>query len=201
MRINKSNVTLLVILMVFMVVGIVRGIILSRKKPESALGASRIKGNPNAKIKIIEYVHYGCPACAVGSAVLQSFLKQYPDKIFVEMRYFPFGEIPAAQYAECAAQQGKFWEYHDLLMGQQKDWLRLSDPVPVFKTMAQSTGLDMNRLDRCVASEQTSKTVAAVKSSGESLGVKSTPTYFINGQMLVGAGTIEAKLKELLGGS
>ncbi len=152
---------------------------------------ARAKGNPNAKVKIVEFIDFECPACAYGSKLLKENMEQHPQDIYLQVKYFPLTgmhhhAMPAALYSECAARQGKFWPLHELMMPQQGQWSQLLSADPVFLDMARAVGADMTVLQACVASEDANKAINDEKSLGQSMGVQSTPSYFINGKMVVG---------------
>lgn len=101
----------------------------------------------------------------------------------------------SAIYSECAARQGKFWELDDVMIPQQQQWAQLINPEPVFQSMAAQVGMDMNQLNTCVASDDARKVINDEKSIGQSLGINSTPTYFVNGKMVVGVKSLQDELK------
>lgn len=158
---------------------------------------ARVKGSPQARLKIIEYIDLQCPHCALGAMTLKSYLDRYPGDIYLEMRYFPLGQLNSmisAIYAECAATQDKFWELTDLLLERQSQWRKIKDVQDLFWGMAQEAGLDLNALSQCVTSGKARATILADKAKGDSLIIKSTPTYFINGQMVVGYENLKKEL-------
>src|SRR6185503_18470178 len=127
-QINKKVVTLAVVVVCLAVIAAVKLFIKSSAPPLAAsAGAARAKGNPAASLKIIEYMDFQCPACAKGAMYLHDTLAQKPNDIYLEVKYFPLEKahthaIRAARYAECAARQGKFWQFHDEVFTHQNDW-------------------------------------------------------------------------------
>jgi protein-disulfide isomerase len=101
----------------------------------------------------------------------------------------------SALYSECAARQGKFWEMDDLMIPQQSQWAQLISPDPVFQAMAVQAGMNINQLNSCLASDDARKVINDEKSLGQSLGIASTPTYFINNKMVVGVKSLQDELK------
>ena len=159
---------------------------------------AKAKGNPEAKLKIIEYIDFQCPACAQGMRVLKDYAVKYPDQIYIEIKNFPlamhqFGMV-SARYAECAARQKKFWPFVDLLMDKQGLWASLHDPLPAFRQFAQQAGLNASQLESCLNDKYLDETIHTERSIGSSLGVQSTPTYFINDKMFVGAKALKEEL-------
>ncbi|MDO8580531.1 MAG: thioredoxin domain-containing protein, partial [Candidatus Omnitrophota bacterium] len=125
--------------------------------------------------------------------------------IYLELKYFPLENMHphaklSAQYAECAARQGKFWPFHDLVIERQPQWKRLIDAKPAFEIMAVEADLDLYKLKFCLEDEKITAFIDQDKEEGRQKGVRSTPTYFINGKMVVGATALEEELTLLVGG-
>ncbi len=167
---------------------------------------NRVKGNPKGSIRIVEYLDFQCPACARGALMLKSYLQKYPLLIFLEVKYFPIQKIHAhamtsAVYAECAARQNKFWAFQDVLVERQAQWAKLISAEDVFKNMAKESGLDISKLESCLADERVRALILNEKVAGKALGVDSTPTYFINGKIAVGTKSLTEELDKYLGAS
>lgn len=165
---------------------------------------SRSKGNPSAPFKIKEYIDFQCPACAKGAGLLAQYMKAYPDKIHLEMHYFPLEQMHihamrSARYAECAARQGKFWPFQDQLISKQAEWRGLLNADPYFQQIARDLKLDLLKLEACLTGDDAKRVIEADKDDGTALGIQSTPTYFINGKMFVGTKTLEDELKSKVG--
>lgn len=160
------------------------------------------KGYPQATVKIIEYMDFQCPACANGARLLENFIKNNPNKFYLEVRYYPlemhFHAMRAARYAECAGRQGKFWPMHDLLFKEQSSWAPLLNAESVFGQMSQTIRLDPQKLDQCLADPTVNHRILKDKEKGKAQEVKSTPTYFVNNKMLVGTTNLEKELKYFL---
>ena len=196
---NKTLFTLLVVLLIG---GLVVGVMVywAPKKVQINLQTARSKGNPDARVKIVEYVDFQCPACAYGIKFLKVFFDQHPNDLYIQVRYFPLTNMHhhamiSALYSECAARQGKFWALNALMMSQQSQWAQLISPQPVFQAMAAQVGMDINQLNACLTSDDARRVINDEKSLGQSLGVVSTPTYFINNKMVVGSKSLEDELK------
>jgi len=196
---NKLQSTLVIVLIL---VGLITGakFFLAPKKAEIDLRLVRTKGNPQAKVKIIEYVDFQCPACAFGIKLLKTFFEAHPNDIYVQVHYFPLTNMHrhamiSALYSECAGRQGKFWALDDLMIPQQSQWAQLINPEPVFQSMATQAGVNIEQLNTCLVSDDARKTINDEKSLGQTFGVVSTPTYFINGKMVVGAKSLQDELK------
>ena len=109
----------------------------------------------------------------------------------VQLVLYPFTLNPtsevATQAALCAGEQGKFWEFHRLLYARQEQWRRLPNPRQRLEEFAGDVGVDTTALASCVRSGRMLKLIDADKAYGRSLGVRSTPTVFINDKRIVGA--------------
>jgi protein-disulfide isomerase len=107
-------------------------------------------------------------------------------------RHFPLTSIhpnaqKAAEAAECAGEQGKFWEMHDTLFAKQEEWSSLQDPVPTFKQLAGSLGVGQTQFDSCLDGGKYADKVSADAQEGMAAGVQGTPYFLINGIGLSGA--------------
>jgi protein-disulfide isomerase len=113
--------------------------------------------------------------------------KEFGDRLRITFREFPLvpahrHALAAASAAEAAGMQGKFWEMHDLLYEHQNDWKDAFDVRPIFEGYAKEIGLNMERYQRDVASDQVAQRIFLDGKRGHSLGVKGTPTVFLNGR-------------------
>jgi protein-disulfide isomerase len=114
----------------------------------------------------------------------------YGDRVLFVYRDFPLHSIhpeagKAAEAAQCADDQGRFWDYHDTVFENQQDWSGVG--VPKFKEYAADLGLDTMAFDECLDSDKYAGEVSDDLLAGQQLGVTGTPTFFINGKMVVGA--------------
>jgi len=162
----------------------------------------RAKGDERAPLKITEYIDFQCPACAAGSKYLSETFEEHPDLIRLQMKYFPLQMhkhgYTSAFYAECAAQQGKFWPYHDLLLNRQPNWKRLDDAGPAFEKMADDVQMDREKLNTCLQSDQVKRAIEKNILEGQGLGIRSTPTYYVNGKMVVGMQSLQMEINKHL---
>jgi len=196
---NKFISSLMIVLVL---VGLIVGgkVFLAHPKAEINLQEARAKGNPQARVKIVEYIDFQCPACAYGVKFLKTFFDKHPNDVYIQVRYFPLTNMHhhamiSALYSECAARQGKFWALDDLMIPQQQQWAQLISPEPVFKAMATQVGMDIGQLNNCLVSDDARKVINNEKSVGQTLGIVSTPTYFINNKMVVGVKSLDDALK------
>jgi protein-disulfide isomerase len=137
-------------------------------------------------------------------ALVKSYTDQYPQDINVQVKFFPLirahqHAIRSAVYTQCAAMQGKFWDYLHKIMATQMQWSSLINADGVFGQIAKEVGLNQDHLDRCLNDERIKDMIEADRQLGVSLQVQSTPTYFINNKMVVGPKALEETLKSLLG--
>jgi len=156
-----------------------------------------VLGNANAKVTIIEFGDYQCPSCRLFWREIEPRLKkEYIDtgKVKFVFRDFPIQQIHpeatiAAMAAQCAADQGKYWEYHDRIFRQQD---RGSDEVVRFKAAdlkkwGADIRLDPAAFNACVDSTRYQDEVAKDYADGIAVGIQGTPTFFINGRLVGGA--------------
>ncbi|MDE2089846.1 MAG: DsbA family protein [Gammaproteobacteria bacterium] len=158
------------------------------------------RGPANAPVTIVEFSDFQCPFCKRAEQTLRELEHQYQGKLRVVYRYFPLlpihpDSVKAAEAAQCAAEQGKFWPYHDILFAKQN-----ALGSPDLKKYAQGLKLNMQRFDTCLDTDATVSRVAGDVAEGNRLGVSGTPTFFINGIRLSGAQPI-ARFKKLIDGA
>lgn len=144
-------------------------------------------GPQDAPITIIEFSDYECPYCKRWyNEVYLRLREEYADEIRVVFRDFPLYSIhpnaePAAVAANCADQQGVYWEYHDLLFaGEQLD-------EKTYLQYAEELGLNLDEFKACLDSEEQVNEIRGDYEYASGLGVRSTPTFFLNGLPIVGA--------------
>jgi protein-disulfide isomerase len=146
-----------------------------------------ILGPNSAPAKLEEFGDFECPPCGAFHPVLVQMHKEFGDKLQITFREFPLAPahqhaIAAASAAEAAGLQGKFWEMHDLLYENQKTWHEAFDVRPIFEGFAKQIGLDMNRYQNDLNGDQVAQRILNDGKRGHSMGVKGTPTVFLNGR-------------------
>ena len=144
------------------------------------------QGSKTAIFEIVEFGDYQCPYCGAAHPVMKQLMLAFGDHIRFIFRNFPLTEIhafawTAALAAEAAAQQGKFWEMHDLLYENQQG---LSAQLP--RVLARKLKLDPEQFERDIAAARTSARVEGDFESGMRSGVNGTPTFFVNGSKFNG---------------
>ncbi|MBI3317512.1 MAG: DsbA family protein [Candidatus Omnitrophica bacterium] len=165
------------------------------------------KGPKTAPVTIEEFSDFQCPACQKAEPTLKKIMADYPDGIYFTFRHFPLAGHQwsgiAHQAAECAAGQGKFWEFHDKLYDEQPLWSGSANPVEFFLRYGRDLGLDLDPFAACLNDQKIKRRVLLDKTEGEAMKVQSTPTFFINGERVVGPVELEnkgrAKVESLLG--
>jgi protein-disulfide isomerase len=147
-----------------------------------------VRGDRQAKIILVEYGDFECPACIEFEPSVVSVLTTYGDKIAFIYRHFPLSQhknaMPAARAAEAAGLQGKFWEMHDVLNKNHTDWEKESNPKDKFTQYAKELNLDEQKFTSDFDSDQVKNKIQADLLGGQRLGINQTPTFFLNGQKL-----------------
>lgn len=152
----------------------------------AVLAPPNIVGTADAAVQIIEYGDFGCHSCRAwhNSGVKEQLLANYGDQISLEFRHFPVITAQSAKAAEagqCAAEQGKFWEYHDYIYEQTPEGaLSITD----LKSYAAAIGLDQGQFDSCLDSGRFEDAVVADMREAQKAGARGTPTFVINGNQV-----------------
>lgn len=156
-----------------------------------ASGAAGVSMGPaDAPVTIIEFEDYRCPSCRNFNAQTGRLLRQNyatgDDAVLRWVSYdFPvFGQVswPPAIAARCANDQGRFWEMHDLLYARTESWYGESNPNAAFVDLAGVVGLDVGEFRQCLERRPHLQAIAASRKYGESIGVSSTPSLYLNGR-------------------
>jgi protein-disulfide isomerase len=149
-----------------------------------------VRGERQAPVLIVEYADYECPYCQQIEPVLQRVRNTYVGKVAFVYKDIPLPNHPNAQKASeaklCAGMQGKYWEFHDLLVDSKQ--LQL----PALKDFARSLKLNGEEFSRCLDSGAQAGIIRAAITEAQNLGVQGTPSFFINGRFFSGALTYEA---------
>lgn len=141
-----------------------------------------------SEVTIEEFGDYQCPPCGAMSGVLRKLETEFHDQLNVVFRNYPLPmhqhAMAAAQAAEAAGLQGKFWEMHDLLYENQTGWSGATDLRPVIESYVSTLGLNATRFWKDYESPQVRARIAADQARAASLGVNQTPSVFLNGKPL-----------------
>src|SRR3989344_1331780 len=150
-------------------------------------------GNPETAIKIVEFADFQCPACGQAHPIIKKVLESNKDRAYFVFRHFPLpshkNSKSAAQAAEAAGEQDKFWEMHDLIFENQKEWSESGKAQEIFESYAQNLGLDLGKFKEDF--DKVKNPIEQDYADGNRVGVDSTPTFFINGQKYPGVVSFE----------
>jgi protein-disulfide isomerase len=157
--------------------------------------AERSKGSPTAPIVVYEMSDFQCPYCRQHTVdVLPTLERAYVSTGKVRWVFinFPLTSVhanaaAAAELALCAARQGKFWPLHDLLFKYQETWAPLKEPGPFLLSLADSAGVPRQPMEACLTSQAARDELKADAEGAQRAGAQSTPTFYIEGGLLVGA--------------
>lgn len=166
----------------------------SAPRPSALPGAQppRAKGSESAPVTLEEFGDYQCPSCGIFNPVVNKMKATYGDRLRVVFRHLPLQSMHknaalAARAAEAAGLQGRFWEMHDALYDNQKEWSDLPDPRPKFAEYAQRAGVsDVERFKTDLEGQSVGARIVADVQRASSLGVNATPSVFINGVQVRG---------------
>jgi protein-disulfide isomerase len=140
-----------------------------------------MKGNPNARITLVEFADYECPHCKRLQPVLRQIVDEFPNDVKLYFKHYPLPQHPnarlAAEGAVAAQKQGKFWQYQDKIWDHQEDL----GPAEIEK-VAKETGLDVSKFRKDIASDAVKARVAKDHDEGSTIGLQATPTLFIDGR-------------------
>ncbi len=168
--------------------------VLARALGPGAPGFDR--GVSRSPVTVLEFADFGCPYCARFSEVSYAPLAaEFVKSGLVRWRYVPFAlgifgnDEEAARAGVCAGAQGRqaFDRMHDRLYAEQDAWKEAADPAAMFRSLAASAGLDAARFAACYASEDAARQARAGSALADALGVRATPTFFVNGRRIEGS--------------
>jgi len=152
-----------------------------------------IQGRPSrgaGSIMVVEFADFQCEHCRAVHETLKQLLREYPAEIRLVFKHLPLphhpGAFEAAEASECAGEEGKFWEYHDLLFehGEDLSMERLTE-------FAESLGLDTEGFEECLASHRQRPRINRDINEARLQGFSGTPTFLINGRLVAGGPSLE----------
>lgn len=161
--------------------------------PRVAAGDGRVLGDENAPVTVVEYADFQCPVCKrAETSVISQIERDYvtSGQVKIEFRMFPFigqDSFSAAQAAEAARDQGKFWEYHDALYNAQGAENSGAFSYDKLVALAQKVGLDMPEFEAALSGNVHLADVQREADTARSNGISSTPTFFVGDKKIVGA--------------
>ena len=163
------------------------------------------RGKADAPVTVTEYADFQCPACGAFSTTIEAgIVKDYVDTGKVRFVYHDFplpqhaNAVPAAEAARCAADQGAFWPYHDVLYAKQADWENSQQPLALFASYAEQLKLDRGAFETCFNNHTHQATINQLYQDSSNGGVNQTPTFVIDGKAYYAnelRGAIDAALK------
>ncbi|MCX4241681.1 DsbA family protein [Paraliomyxa miuraensis] len=160
-------------------------------------------GPADAKVQIVEFSDFECPYCSRAATTVAAVKQRFGDQVQFSYRHFPLSfhpaARPAAELSQCALEQGKFWEVHDEIFEHQSELSAES-----LRGMAQNAGLDMSKLDECLASGRARQQVDQDLAKGQEVGVRGTPSFYIDGRPYdgdLGPDALGAAIQDALGAS
>lgn len=164
-----------------------------------------VTGTSTAPHTLVEYSDFQCPACASYEPEVHQIITELPNSVRFVYRHFPLTELHhnaqiAAQAAEAAGMQGKFWQFHDALFNTQDAWSGSTSPQLQFEDYAASLGLDTKKFKEDINSSAAIDRVKRTADSAASMGLSSTPTFFLDGKKLDGLPAYE-DFKKLVSGT
>lgn len=149
-----------------------------------------VKGPADAPITIIEYTDFQCPYCARASHTLEQLFKVYPGQLRLVFKNNPLSfhkqAVPAAKAALAAFKQGKFWPYHDLLFAHHQEL-----DAKRYLAFAKQLGLDLKQFKKDRDSAAIARQIAAEQAQAKAHKFSATPTFIINGVVVVGAQRVD----------
>ncbi len=141
------------------------------------------KGNPDAKITLVEFADYQCPHCKNAGPVVKKLMEQYGEQVRLVYRDFPVNQSgisrKVAEAAVCADQQAMYWPFHELAFSRQSYLKSISTEM-----LATELDMDIAAFNTCLKSGDAQARVATSEAEARELGVASTPTFFVNGRPL-----------------
>ena len=155
------------------------------------VGSSPVNGPADAWVTIVAFSDFECPYCATVQPTLATVLPEFGGDVRLVFKHFPLSmhrhARTAAVAATCAHAQGRFWEFHDLAFGEQAALFGASDFEAALASVATRSGLDVTALQACRAAPAADAGVIEDMTLGVRVGISGTPSFVVNGSLLVGA--------------
>ena len=167
---------------------------------------SRSKGRPNAPVTVYEMADFQCPACRQFAVTVLPTLERESVEtgkvrwVFIHLPLTSIhpNAVPAAEIAECAGRQGRFWPTHDLLYKEQSQWARVPEPRATLVALAQRAGADRTKLIACLNEGRARLEVERDAQRAARTGARATPSFYIEGGLLQGAPATPDPMRRLL---
>ena len=184
-----------------------------RQQPSAALNSALVRddsptlGAADAKVTLVEFVDPECESCAAFGPVIKKLINEYDGKLRFVLRYMPLhpNSLPAGNFMEAAGEQGKFWQAQELLFQRQSEWGERHGAPPgapkpdvpaLFEKYAIDLGLDVAAVKAAMTQNKFGSKLERDRRDGQTLGVRQTPTLFVNGRRLTRLS--EADLRALI---
>ena len=146
------------------------------------------KGPDSAKVTLVEFFDPECEGCAAFHPILQKVLSEHPNDVQLVARYMLFhgNSHYAALALEGAGKQGKYWEMYNFMLERQHEWSHQKEPVNhIFERFAKELNLNIEEFNKSYEDMTFKAALAKDMADGHQLGVQGTPTFFVNGKMLM----------------
>lgn len=161
--------------------------------------SDHVKGAENAKVTIVEYADFQCPACRAYFPVVDELLKQYPNDVRLVYRHFPlktihYAAVESSRVAEAAGLQGKFWEAYEMIYNRQDEWAN-NPKSEVFNEIAKDLNLDMEKFQSDRSSKEVADRVERDYNSAISINLNSTPTFYMNNVKISNPSSLDEFMK------
>ena len=207
----KKEVKTLAAITTIVIIGAIIGVVYYRssvqneRKPTNTAAATAPAGQlvrsdsasigpADARVTLVEFYDPECESCAAFHPTLKKIMKDYDGKVRLVARFMPLhpNSLTAGSFIEAAAEQGKYWQAQELLFQKQSEWGQKhgapsSDTAPSINTLfdkyAKELGLDMIKASQAIKENRYAEKIARDKKDGQSLGVRQTPTVFVNGRL------------------
>ena len=207
----KKEVKILAAIATIVIIGAIIGVFYYRssvqneRKPTNTAAATAPAGQlvrsdsasigpADARVTLVEFYDPECESCAAFHPTLKKIMKDYDGKVRLVARFMPLhpNSLTAGSFIEAAAEQGKYWQAQELLFQKQSEWGQKhgapsSDTAPSINTLfdkyAKELGLDMIKASQAIKENRYAEKIARDKKDGQSLGVRQTPTVFVNGRL------------------
>jgi protein-disulfide isomerase len=167
--------------------------------PAPITAIDHVEGSADAKVTLIEYGDFQCPACATYASLVERLATdEATGTLRIVFRHFPLPQhanaMISAQASEAASAQGKFWDMYKLIYAGQADWENQSDAAArkTFDGYAAQLGLDQARFDQDIDSPVAEQFIQSEQAEGQALGIDYTPTFFVNGKIITNPQGYEA---------
>lgn len=181
---------------IFVIAGSIGGIWYGLSRPTASsdelltvVADDWIKGNRDAAVTLVEYLDFECEACGAYYPVVKRLSEEFGNDVRFVVRYFPLpghkNSMTSALAVEAAGRQGKYWEMHNIVFENQRDWGEKQLPDPkIFENFARQLGLNMDQYSKDITSQEVKDRIERDRNSGQKLNLQGTPSFFLNGEKI-----------------